>query len=158
MENNVSTYASIMRIAIQGLAVDRTVQDHTIQGCAHVREDCICNKEMSIPVREDYIGNIVCISVREYYVGNSKVCIPVSKDCIGNKKESDQCELKKKLKLKEVMKLKQEEFEQGRVLEHGKDAQTPLATVSLGSDEISLGSNENSDARPCAMRIRRAQI
>eukprot|EP00579_Thalassiosira_antarctica_P009853 CAMPEP_0201915670 /NCGR_PEP_ID=MMETSP0903-20130614/5524_1 /ASSEMBLY_ACC=CAM_ASM_000552 /TAXON_ID=420261 /ORGANISM="Thalassiosira antarctica, Strain CCMP982" /LENGTH=264 /DNA_ID=CAMNT_0048451331 /DNA_START=392 /DNA_END=1186 /DNA_ORIENTATION=+ len=61
-------------------------------------------------------------------------------------------------KMKKMKKLKQEEFGQGRVLEHGKDAQTPLATVSLGSDEMSLGSNENSDARPCAMRIRRAQI
>ena len=57
-----------------------------------------------------------------------------------------------------MKKLKQEEFEQGRVLEHGKDAQTPLAAMSLGSDEMSLGSDENSDARPCAMKIWRAQI
>ena len=45
-----------------------------------------------------------------------------------------------------------------QVLERGKYAQTPLAAVSPGSDEMSLGSDENSDARPCAMRIWRAQI
>ena len=37
------------------------------------------------------------------------------------------------------------------MLEHGKDAQTPLAAISLGSDE-------NLDGRPCAMRSWRAQI
>ena len=42
------------------------------------------------------------------------------------------------------------------MLEHGKDAQTPLAaaydaqnSVSIGSDEMSLGSNENLDAQSC---------
>ena len=44
------------------------------------------------------------------------------------------------------------------MLERGKDTKIPLATVSLGSDEISLGSDESSDACPCVMRIRRAQI
>ena len=81
------------------------------------------------------------IPVHEDCIGNSKVCIHVSKECISNRKESDQCKLKKKLK--KVMKLKQEEFEQGRVLEYGKDAQTPFAAASLGSNEMCLG-NENS--------------
>ena len=92
------------------------------------------------------------IPVHEDCIGNSKVCIHVSKECISNRKESDQCKLKKKLK--KVMKLKQEEFEQGRVLEYGKDAQTPLAdvhdahnSVSPGGNWMSLGSNENSDAQ-----------
>ena len=61
-------------------------------------------------------------------------------------------------KLEKMKKLKQEGFEQGRVLKHGKDAQTPLTTVSLGSDEMSLWSNENSDMRPCAMGKNRAHI
>ena len=42
------------------------------------------------------------------------------------------------------LKLKQEEFEQVRVLERGEDAQTPLAAVSLGSNEIGLVSDEKS--------------
>ena len=71
--------------------------------------------------------------------------IRVHDDCIGNKKESEHCELKKKLR--KVKKLKQEEFEQGRVLEHGKDAQTPLATVYDVHDSVSLGSDESLDAR-----------
>ena len=58
----------------------------------------------------------------------------------------------RKLKLK----LKQEEFEQGRVLERGKDAQTPLAAVSLRSNEMSLGSNENLDARSRDENLARA--
>ena len=43
-----------------------------------------------------------------------------------------------------------------RFLERGKGAQTPLATVSIGSNEMSLRSNEILDARPCAMRIWRS--
>ena len=61
-------------------------------------------------------------------------------------------------KMKQMKRLKQKESEQGKVLERGKDAQTPLATVRLGSNEMSPGSDENSDARPCAMRIQRARI
>ena len=116
----------------------------------HVRKDCIGNKKISIPVHEDCISNKVCIHVCKDCTG-SKVCIDVSEDYIDDKK----CELKKKLK--KVTKLKQEEFEQGRVLERGKeDVQTPLVLASscdahnsviLGSNVMSLGSDANSDAR-----------
>ena len=49
-------------------------------------------------------------------------------------------------KLKKAKKLKEEEFEQGRVLEHGKCSQTPLVAVYNVHSSVSLGIDENLDA------------
>ena len=43
--------------------------------------------------------------------------------------------------------MKQEEFEQERVSEHGKYAQTPLADAYDVHNSVSLGKYENSDAQ-----------
>ena len=110
------------------------------EGSIPVSGDCIGNKKESIHMRKDCIGNIKMSTPERKDCIGDKLCIPVSEDCICNKKEIDQCELKK------VTKLKQEEFEQGRVLEHRKDAQIPLAVVYNVHDSVSLGSEENSNA------------
>jgi len=128
-------------------------------------ENIIC---MCIPLRVDSIGVciplrkgciVMCITLYKDCIDNSKkVCIPVSQDCISNKK----CKLKKVKKLKlgfekectkvvaalnpvneNRLKLKQDGFEQGRVLE--RVAQTPLMLASTYGthNSVSHRSNKN---------------
>ena len=122
--------------------------------CISLRVDSI---GMCIPLRKECI--VMYITLHKDCIGNSKkVCIPVSQDCISNKK----CKLKKVKKLKlgfekectkvvaalnpvneNRLKLKQDDFEQGRVLE--RVAQTPLMLASTYGthDSVSHRSNKN---------------
>ena len=122
-----------------------------------LRKDSISYKNESVPLRKDYIGNSGKMRIPERMdcISNSKnMCIPVSEDCIGNtklklgfEKECTTVVAALNLTNENRLKLKQDDFDQGRVLE--RIAQTPLVLVSTYGmhDSVSHGSRKNSNTR-----------
>ena len=124
------------RIPLHEDSIGSTNESNTL------REDSISYRNESIPLCEECIGN------------SKKMCIPVSKDCIGNKKlklgfgkECTTVVAALNPANENRLKLKQGNFEQGRVLDHV--AQTPLILASMYSthDSVSHGSETHSNAQ-----------